>query len=442
MKIKVRRKYWIGFFALILMVALYFLLRTSLPQYSGRIPGLGIFLLIEYLVFNFVKDVSPVYNKSLKRILIFLWWLPVVLLTVFLLVASFIPLQEWNGFWKVYLPGFALMGMIAKTVLFTILLIPLFFGIFRRVSGKHSKFSHYLLNLEKLFKRMAIILGSLAFVGLFIGSIHWVSKFKIREFDLVVKDIPEALEGFRIVQISDIHLGSWTTLKPIEKAVSMINELNPDVVLFTGDMVNFSATETVGFEILKNVKSTYGVYAILGNHDYGDYVEWDSKTSKENDFRILEQFYKKIGWKLLRNEHEVLEIDGASILLAGVENWSATHRFHRYGDMVATMKGAPDTDVSILMSHDPTHWEAEILEEYPQFDITLSGHTHGMQIGFEGLGLKWSPSQYIYKNWGGMYKKRSLKGHESKLYVNIGLGHIAYPGRVGILPEITLITLK
>lgn len=432
----------IGLIILVILVVLYFLLRTSLPQYSGRIPGLGIFLLLEYLVFNFVKDVSPTYAKPFKGILIFLWWLPVVLLTGFLLIASFIPLQEWNGFWKVYLPGYALMGMIAKFILFAILLVPLFLGILRKIPGKHSKFSQYLLKLEKFFKRMAIILGSLAFVGLFIGSIHWVSKFKIREFDLVIRDIPKALEGIRIVQISDIHLGSWTTLKPIEKAVSMINELNPDIVLFTGDMVNFSAAETVGFEILKNVKARYGVYAILGNHDYGDYVEWDGLASKEKDFQILEQFYDKIGWKLLRNEHEVIEINGSSILLAGVENWSATHRFHRYGDMIKTMKGAPKTDVSILMSHDPTHWEAEILEEYPQFDITLSGHTHGMQIGFQGLGLKWSPSQYIYKNWGGLYTKTSSQGSESRLYVNIGLGHIAYPGRVGILPEITLITLK
>ena len=187
---------------------------------------------------------------------------------------------------------------------------------------------------------MAIILGSLAFVGLFIGSIHWVSKFKVRELELVIEDLPDALEGKRIVQISDVHLGSWTTTKPIEKAVSMVNELNPDLVLFTGDMVNFSATETKGFEVLRNVRSKYGVYAILGNHDYGDYVKWEDSASKAADFKILENFYKTIGWKLLRNEHKVIEIDSATILLGGVENWSATQRFHRYGDMEKTMKNA------------------------------------------------------------------------------------------------------
>jgi hypothetical protein len=438
---RISKKYRIGLLVLLLLVVLYLLLRSALPQYSARVPLLGIYLLTDFLVFNFVRDASPTLPKPFKVLLIALWWLPVILFISFLLIASFIPLPEWNGFWKVYLPGFALMTMLAKFILFVFLILPLILVIIRRLLRNKLSFSYHYVYFEKFLKRMAIILGSLAFVGLFIGSIHWVSKFKVRELELVIEDLPDALEGKRIVQISDVHLGSWTTTKPIEKAVSMVNELNPDLVLFTGDMVNFSATETKGFEVLRNVRSKYGVYAILGNHDYGDYVKWEDSASKAADFKILENFYKTIGWKLLRNEHKVIEIDSATILLGGVENWSATQRFHRYGDMQKTMKNAPVADVNILMSHDPTHWEAEIIESYPQFDITLSGHTHGMQIGFEGLGLKWSPSQYIYKNWGGLYKRKSSRGIESRLYVNLGLGHIAYPGRVGILPEITLITL-
>ena len=290
---------------------------------------------------------------------------------------------------------------------------------------------------------MAILLGSLAFVTLVIGSIHWVSQFKTREVVIPVENLPVSLRGFRIVQISDIHLGSWVTTKPIERAVEIVNDLKPDLVLFTGDLVNFSAKEASGFEIaLSAIKAPYGVYAIMGNHDYGDYISWPDATAKANDIKRLEAFYRMLGWKLMRNENTVIRVDSSTILLAGVENWSATARFHRYGDMNLTMKNAPETDVSILMSHDPTHWEAEVVKKYKRFDLTLSGHTHGMQLGFEGFGIKWSPSQYVYKNWGGLYNKVPKGSKPMRLYVNLGLGHIAYPGRVGILPEITLITLS
>ncbi len=444
MKIKrVQLKYRIGFLILVLLTALYFLLKTSLPQYSGRVPMLGIYLLLEYLVFNFIRDARPLLTKRFKGFLIVMWWLPVLLMAVFLISASYVPLQEWNKYLKIYLPGVGIMALIAKTVLFVFLIIPLLLELVRKLFKWKASPSSTYLYIVKFLKRMAIILGSLAFFGLFIGSIHWVSKFKTREVDVSIDGLPESLQGLRIVQLSDIHLGSWANKAPMEKAVAIVNDLKPDLVLFTGDMVNYSSNETEGYEtILSKVKAKMGVYAILGNHDYGDYVPWPDEEAKANDLKKLEAFYEKIGWKLMRNEHTVINIDGGSILLAGVENWSDIARFHRYGDMRLTMKDAPSADVSILMSHDPTHWEAEVVKKYPQFDLTLSGHTHGMQMGFQGFGIKWSPSQYVFKNWGGMYKKELANKHISRLYVNLGLGHIAYPGRVGILPEITLITLS
>jgi predicted MPP superfamily phosphohydrolase len=428
---------------LVFLTVLYFFLRVSLPQYAARIPLFGIYLVLEYLVFNFISNARPVLSKKFEIIFTVIWWLPVILLVSFLVLASFIPLQNWNKFWQIYLPGYAIMTLLSKTVLFVFLIPPLLLEIFRKIFKRRIRPSGFYFYLEKLLKRMAILLGSLAFVGLFIGSIHWVSKFKTREVKIHISKLPQSLEGLRIVQISDIHLGSWMTTKPLERAVNIVNNLHPDLVLFTGDMVNFSAKETAGFEtVLGKIKSPMGVYAILGNHDYGDYVPWPDAAAKANDFKILEQFYKKLGWHLLRNQNTVLKVDSSTILLAGVENWSATARFHRYGDMKKTMENAPSTDISILMSHDPTHWEAEVIEKYPIFDLTLSGHTHGMQLGFEGFGVKWSPSQYVYKNWGGLYSKKIDGNKISQLYVNLGLGHIAYPGRVGILPEITLITLS
>jgi predicted MPP superfamily phosphohydrolase len=190
------------------------------------------------------------------------------------------------------------------------------------------------------------------------------------------------------------------------------------------------------------MKAPMGVYGILGNHDYGDYTSWDSDSAKMQNMIDLELFYSKIGWKLLRNQSDLIFVDSASLLLAGVENWSATSRFRKYGDMQTTLDGYQEADLNILLSHDPTHWDAEVTGIYPQFDLTLSGHTHGMQMGIETAGIKWSPAQYIYKEWAGLYPYKTASGEINHLYVNRGLGHIGYPGRVGILPEITLIILS
>lgn len=404
---------------------------------------LAIWLVFEHLAFLFIRSAKPRLNNKFRTILIVLWWVPVFSMVLFLSLASVVPLQLWNPYLRIYLPGLVVATLLAKTIMFVFLIPPILMEAIRLGFMRRRKVGGFYIYLMKFLKRMGILIGSLAFVGLFIGSIHWVSRFKTREVTLTIEHLPEALRGLKIVQLSDIHLGSWASVKPIEKAVEIVNSLEPDIVVFTGDMVNFSGTETKGFEeALKEIKAPLGVYAILGNHDYGDYVPWTDSLAKAEDFKILETFYNTIGWKLLRNEHTVLNIDNSSLLIAGTENWSATPRFHRYGDMKRTMQGAPDTDVSILLSHDPTHWEAEVIKEYPRFHITLSGHTHGMQMGFEGFGVKWSPSQYMYKQWGGLYEKQLPGKGISRLYVNLGLGHIAYPGRVGILPEITLITLE
>lgn len=427
---------------LLIAMGLYFFTHNSLPQYSRRIPLFAIYLLLELFFYYMICGGIKPINRTFQIVLKIFWWLPVVLFVGFLITASILPLQEWNKPFQIYLPGVAIMALIAKIVFFVALVPALLLQILKIIFIRRSKVSDSYHVINKFLKRMAFFLGGLAFIGLFIGSIHWVSMFKTREVEVPIANLPDSLKGLRIVQLSDIHLGSWATTKPLQNAVDIVNDLHPDVVLFTGDMVNYSAKETRGFEsILSNVKAPLGVYAIMGNHDYGDYVPWPDPLAKENDIKYLESFYKKIGWKLLRNENTVLNIKGSSILLAGVENWSATSRFHKYGDMKLTMKGAPQTDVSILLSHDPTHWDAEVIKKYPRFDLTLAGHTHGMQIGFEGFGIKWSPSQYMFKNWGGMYQNVDKSQKVSRLYVNLGLGHIGYPGRVGMLPEITLITL-
>ncbi len=221
------------------------------------------------------------------------------------------------------------------------------------------------------------------------------------------------------------------------RAVDKINDLQPDLIFFTGDLVNNIATEAVGFvPVFQQLKAKHGVYSILGNHDYGDYAAWPDAESKIANLEMLKQIHHEMGWRLLMNEHIQLEKNGEKIVVAGVENWSARGRFHSYGKLDKALNGIQDAMTVLLLSHDPSHWEAEVLNHPAKVDITFSGHTHGMQFGFELFNIKWSPVKYMYKQWAGLYSKNN-----QHLYVNRGFGVIGYPGRVGILPEITLFTL-
>lgn len=277
---------------------------------------------------------------------------------------------------------------------------------------------------------------SAAFTGsLFYGM---TNKYRYRVKKQVIRNdkIPAAFKGLKIVQISDIHSGSFTNLEGPYSGIQMIQELNPDLILFTGDLVNSSSSEMDPYiDIFKQLNAPLGVYSVLGNHDYAFYKK-ATDEEREQDFNYMLEQHKKLNWKLLRNEHVVLEKGGETITLIGVENWSKNNRFPTYGDLAKAIEGVQNNQFQLLMSHDPTHWEAEVLKLYPNIDLTLSGHTHGMQFGFEIPGLKWSPVQMIYKHWMGMYQSG-----RQQLYVNTGYGFIGYAGRVGILPEITLFEL-
>jgi predicted MPP superfamily phosphohydrolase len=214
-------------------------------------------------------------------------------------------------------------------------------------------------------------------------------------------------------------------------------EQEPDLVFFTGDLVNNVATEMDGFiDVFSNIKAPLGVFSILGNHDYGDYVKWPSKDAKEANLNRLKEIHGEMGWRLLLNENVTIEKDGDTIALIGIENWGAKGNFSRYGDLQKAYEGTTSHPFKILLSHDPSHWEAQVCKDYKDIDLMFSGHTHGMQFGVEIPGFRWSPVQYMYKHWAGVYRSSN-----QKLYVNRGFGFLGYPGRVGILPEITLIEL-
>jgi predicted MPP superfamily phosphohydrolase len=348
-----------------------------------------------------------------------------------------------------YIVGIVVVIYFAKLITVLFFLLADFYRIilfvFKHARAKKTgKPVHQGTNMSRgnFLRTIGLATGGLFFSGMVIGMVKWAHDFRVRRVGLNLPNLPGPFDGLRIVQISDLHLGSWASVDPIEEAVRIIVDLEPDLVLFTGDLVNYSTREAYRFrEALRDIKARHGVYAILGNHDYGDYVNWPSEADKVENLNSLYRFFDEIGWKLLRNENHILEIENERLALIGVENWSASNRFPKLGNLRKAIAGAEDSPVKILMSHDPTHWEKEVSLKYPDIDLTLSGHTHGFQFGVELKHFKWSFAQYMYKYWAGLYKNEESEKLQY-LYVNRGLGMIGYPGRVGILPEITLFTLN
>lgn len=281
-------------------------------------------------------------------------------------------------------------------------------------------------------------LAAIPFASILYSIFKGKYNYKVWKYTLYFDNLPKAFDGYRITQISDIHCGSFDKYEKIRYGVDLINSQKSDVILFTGDLVNNLANEVHNWKSLfATLQAPDGVFSIMGNHDYGDYSSWETPEAKQQNLEHLFQLQKQMGWQLLLNEHCYLERNGEKIALIGVENWGHG-RFSKYGDLNKAMEGVNTEDFKILMSHDPTHWQEVVLPENKDIQLTLSGHTHGMQCGIEIPGwLKWSPSQYIYKYWGGMYEEGG-----KYLNVNRGFGYHAFPGRLGVWPEITVIELK
>ncbi|SQA76582.1 Uncharacterized metallophosphoesterase Cj0846 [Capnocytophaga sputigena] len=281
-------------------------------------------------------------------------------------------------------------------------------------------------------------LAAIPFASILYSIFKGKYNYKVWKYTLYFDNLPKAFDGYRITQISDIHCGSFDNYEKIRYGVELINSQKSDVILFTGDLVNNLANEVHNWKSLfATLQAPDGVFSIMGNHDYGDYSSWETPEAKQQNLEHLFQLQKQMGWQLLLNKHCYLERNGEKIALIGVENWGHG-RFSKYGDLNKAMEGVNTEDFKILMSHDPTHWQEVVLPENKDIQLTLSGHTHGMQCGIEIPGwLKWSPSQYIYKYWGGMYEEDG-----KYLNVNRGFGYHAFPGRLGVWPEITVIELK
>ena len=311
-----------------------------------------------------------------------------------------------------------------------------FTGIFMKVAGSDE--AQFMASRRKFVSTIALGIAAIPFTSLLYGMIQGKYNYKVLKYVLEFEDLPGEFEGFTLTQISDIHSGSFDNRNKVEYAINLINEQKSDVILFTGDLANNIADEMNDWkQLFSTLKAPHGVFSVLGNHDYGDYVKWESDSEKAGNLQNLKKLQKDMGWNLLLNENRYLKKNGQKIALIGVENWGE-NGFKQAGDLDKACQGISHDDFKILMSHDPSHWQSKVKKDPRHFHLTLSGHTHGMQFGIEIPGiLKWSPIKYRYKNWAGIYE-------EFGRYINVnrGFGFLGYPGRVGIWPEITVIQLK
>jgi predicted MPP superfamily phosphohydrolase len=353
------------------------------------------------------------------------YWLFDVLLSAGIIYTMIVRKPSRSAKLIPWLMGLLLLSFVPKLVGLPVLLLEDITRLFRHFPPRSPWVSE-----------LAMIVAAIPFLGLLFGLTRGRHYYKIRKETIRFTDLPEAFDGFTITQLSDIHAGSFSSEKGVHKGIDLVNSQNSDLILFTGDLVNNKASEMDPWiTAFSKLKAPYGKFSVLGNHDYGDYIKWDNKEHQYANLNKLKNVHQEIGFKLLLNEAVELKKDGQEIALIGVENWGKGG-FHKYGDLKKATEQVPDEAFKILMSHDPSHWDAVTRDHHQHIHLTLSGHTHGAQFGFEFFGLKWSPIKYIYKQWAGLYEQEN-----KYLYVNRGFGFLGLKGRIGIWPEITVIRL-
>ena len=405
---------------------------------------LAVLLLIDFYFFQALKTIAIDWSEVKRNIAFRTYWA----ITAFSIVFGIFTIVTYQ---HPLLPKFAYLYTIC--LIFIIVISKLIGSLFLMIDDV-QRLIQWLVSLfnqnkseinavkigisrAKFLSYGALTLAAVPLVTMIYGMIKTAFDFTIRREKIILGNLPDAFNGLKIIQISDIHSGSFASGDAFKKAVEMINAEKPDVIFFTGDLVNDRSDEAEPFvEIWKDLKAEFGIYSTLGNHDYGDYVTWESTNLKAQNLERLKEIHQEMGWDLLMNEHRILSKDGASIGILGVENWGAALRFPRKGDMKKAKLDMPEVPVKLLLSHDPSHWKAQITNDHQDIDVAFAGHTHGFQFGIEIPGFKWSPSQYVYKQWAGLY----TEGNQH-IYVNRGLGFLGYLGRVGIKPEISVIEL-
>jgi hypothetical protein len=401
-------------------------------------------LALDIYVFMVIKSVSNSANPIMRSLIYWAYWLVSVITIIGVLTFMAKGIEYLPKKIRTYLFASILAFVFAQLVASVFFLIDDFRRMIQWAVGKAFFRNTELATMSgDGISRSAFLswLGLAAGTSLFGSLIYGFSNkynYKVKRVKLSYDNLPPGFHGVKIVHFSDVHSGSFMNKEAVAHGVEKIMAENGDIVIFSGDLVNDRATEMEDYmDIFDKVKAPMGVYSTFGNHDYGEYARWPYEgVTKEQNLINLAKVHEQLGWRLMMDEHIPLEKNGEKIALIGIQNWSAKARFPKYGNMKKAYAGAEDYPFKILISHDPSHWDAEVRPKYGDVDLTLSGHTHGMQFGVEIPGFKWSPVQYMYKEWDGLYEEG-----KQKLYVNPGFGFIGYPGRVGILAEITVIEL-
>jgi len=415
----------------------------ELPRYTSRLVVLAILAVIDM---RYWYSVRKHFTKRFKKVLTIAYWFPLWMLLLFFTSNVITPFYSWDTFLRIYYPGVLLILLIGKGIFLTILIafdifiIPL--NTIRHVNPENIQAGGRWYR-PRSFLLTAAGIASIVMLMFFSGMFFWVSDYELHTVEIPVKNLPASFDGYKIIQISDFHLGGFLNANPLNKIIKIANDQKPDAILFTGDMVSFTTDEVYPFEdLLEKFIAKDGIYSILGNHDYGEYTHWKSQEAKDLNDKELFEFYDRIGWHLLRNQNKILTRGSSSIAIVGVENWSLTKRFGKKGDLRKALTGTDYSQFKILMTHDPSHWDGEVNTLYPQIGLTLSGHTHAFQLAIERGTVKWSPASFIFDEWGGLYEKVHENGEKQYLYVNRGAGTLGYPGRIFTRPEITLIILR
>lgn len=403
-------------------------------------------LLIDFYAFQAVRSASADFAPSTKRVFNIIYWSLTAFTLASLTSVLFFPFDKWPPALRMYLFSFIMVIYLTKIVILPFVFVDdIIRGITwvtRLFAGQPADGSSLPpISRSKFIGQLAMVAGGVPLALGINGILRNAYNYQFHRLKVALPHLPEGFNGLKIVQISDVHSGSFVSRSQVERGIEMINSENADLVFFTGDIVNYRAEEMLPFaDVFGKIKAKEGVFSIFGNHDYADYVRWspgEEASGKTANRKQLSAIHKGMGWNLLLNENRILRRGNDSLAIIGSENWSNNGRFHTYGNMAKACAGCEDANVKLLLSHDPSHWEGEILKQYPDIDIQFSGHTHGAQLGVEIPGfIKWSPSQYLYKQWAGLYQQG-----KQYLYVNRGFGFIGFHGRIGILPEITVMEL-
>lgn len=427
-------------------------LKPILTDIMNRLPAIlitiGIFFLLDYYVFQAVRTLTRDSSADTRRLIHGIYWaIPAVSLVVWIVTQFLVPPDSLSRMTRQFIWTALLIPYFAKFFALFILLIDDVIRFGKWVTGFFTNGSSSVqsptsapqadaIPRSEFLMKTALAVAGTTMAGFTYGIISGAHDYRIRRVRIPVKNLPKAFEGIKIGQLSDIHSGSFFNKTAVKGGVEMLMAEKPDLFFFTGDLVNNTADEVKDYiDIFKKIKAPLGTFSVLGNHDYGDYYQWTSAEAKHRNLQDLKEAHRLMGWDLLLDEHRAIKVGNEQIGLLGIQNWGMGG-FAKYGNLKNAYENTQDFPVKLLLSHDPSHWNGQVTPTYKDIDVAFAGHTHGMQFGVEIGGFQWSPVQYRYKQWGGLYTEG-----DQHLYVNRGFGYIGYPGRVGILPEITVVEL-